>query len=66
MTESELLLDTMKYQIFGHPRLLMRGLGGANVEIGLEMSIDLSYALLVGGQSSVDMIPARNFASKLP
>jgi transposase len=26
---------TMKYRIFGHPRLLMRGLCGAKVEIGL-------------------------------
>lgn len=26
---------TMKYRIFGHPRLLMRGLSGARVEIGL-------------------------------
>lgn len=26
---------TMKYRIFGHPRLLMRGLSGARVEIGI-------------------------------
>ncbi len=26
---------TIKYRIFGHPRLLMRGLSGAKVEIGL-------------------------------
>jgi hypothetical protein len=26
---------TMKYRIFGHPRLLMRGLSGAKVEIGI-------------------------------
>jgi transposase len=26
---------TMKYRIFGHPRLLMRGLSGAKIEIGL-------------------------------
>lgn len=26
---------TIKYRIFGHPRLLMRGLSGAQVEIGL-------------------------------
>jgi transposase len=26
---------TIKYRIFGHPRLLMRGLSGARVEIGL-------------------------------
>lgn len=26
---------TIKYQIFGHPRLLMRGLSGAKIEIGL-------------------------------
>jgi hypothetical protein len=25
---------TIKYRIFGHPRLLMRGLSGARVEIG--------------------------------
>jgi len=28
-------LPTMKYRIFGHPRLLMRGLSGAKVEFGL-------------------------------
>jgi Transposase DDE domain len=28
---------TIKYRIFGHPRLLMRGLSGARVEIGLAM-----------------------------
>jgi transposase len=26
---------TMKFRIFGHPRLLMRGLSGARIEIGL-------------------------------
>lgn len=26
---------TIKYRIFGHPRLLMHGLSGAHVEIGL-------------------------------
>lgn len=26
---------TIKYRIFGHPRLLMRGLSDASVEIGL-------------------------------
>jgi hypothetical protein len=26
---------TIKYRIFGHPRLLMRGLTGARVEIGI-------------------------------
>ena len=26
---------TIKYRIFGHPRLLMRGLSGAKAEIGL-------------------------------
>ena len=26
---------TIKYRIFGHPRLLMRGLAGARIEIGL-------------------------------
>jgi hypothetical protein len=26
---------TFKYRIFGHPRLLMRGLSGARVEIGI-------------------------------
>jgi len=25
----------MKFRIFGHPRLLMRGLSGARIEIGL-------------------------------
>jgi Transposase DDE domain len=26
---------TIKYRIFGHPRLLMRGLSGAQIEMGL-------------------------------
>jgi Transposase DDE domain len=26
---------TIKYRIFGHPRLLMRGLSGARIEIGI-------------------------------
>lgn len=26
---------TIKYRIFGHPRLLMRGLAGTRIEIGL-------------------------------
>ena len=26
---------TLKYRIFGHPRLLLRGLAGAQIEIGL-------------------------------
>jgi len=26
---------TIKYRIFGHPRLLMRGLSGARVEMGI-------------------------------
>ena len=26
---------TLKYRIFGNPRLLLRGLGGAQTEIGL-------------------------------
>jgi transposase len=26
---------TIKYRIFGHPRLLMRGLSGAKAEIGI-------------------------------
>ena len=26
---------TLKYRIFGHPRFLLRGLGGAQTEIGL-------------------------------
>ena len=28
-------LATIKYRVFGHPRMLMRGLSGARVEIGL-------------------------------
>jgi transposase len=32
---AEHLFATIKYRIFGHPRLLMCGLSGARVEIGL-------------------------------
>ena len=31
---------TIKYRIFGHPRLLMRGLSGARVEIALASMAD--------------------------
>jgi transposase len=31
----DVVLDAIKYRIFGHPRLLMRGLSGARVEISI-------------------------------
>jgi hypothetical protein len=41
---------TMKYRIFGHPRLLMRGLNGARTEIGLAtMAYNLKRMTKVAG-----------------
>jgi transposase len=45
---------TIKYRIFGHPRLLMRGLSGARVEIGLAtMSYNLKRITNVLGAAKV-------------
>jgi len=45
---------TMKYRIFGHPRLLMRGLSGAKVEIGLAtMAYNLKRITNVLGATKV-------------
>jgi hypothetical protein len=35
---------TIKYRIFGHPRLLLRGLSGAKVELGLQQWLTTSSA----------------------
>ena len=45
---------TIKYRIFGHPRLLMRGLSGAQVEIGLAtMAYNLKRITNVLGASKL-------------
>jgi transposase len=45
---------TIKYRIFGHPRLLMRGLSGARVEIGLAtMAYNLKRITNVLGATKV-------------
>ena len=45
---------TIKYRIFGHPRLLMRGLSGARVEIGLAtMAYNLKRITNVRGATKV-------------
>jgi len=45
---------TIKYRIFGHPRLLMRGLAGARVEIGLAtMAYNLKRITNVLGATKV-------------
>jgi transposase len=45
---------TMKYRIFGHPRLLMRGLSGAKIEIGLAtMAYNLKRITNVLGATKV-------------
>jgi transposase len=45
---------TMKYHIFGHPRLLMRGLSGAKIEIGLAtMAYNLKRITNVLGATKV-------------
>ena len=45
---------TIKYRIFGHPRLLMRGLSGAKVEIGLAtMAYNLKRITNVLGAAKV-------------
>ncbi len=45
---------TMKYRIFGHPRLLMRELNGARIEIGLAtMAYNLKRMAKVAGVSAL-------------
>ncbi len=45
---------TIKYRIFGHPRLLMRGLSGARVEIGLaSMAYNIKRMTNVLGAASL-------------
>ncbi|HEX4757884.1 MAG TPA: transposase [Terracidiphilus sp.] len=45
---------TIKYRIFGHPRLLMRGLSGAKIEIGIAtMAYNLKRILNVLGAAKV-------------
>jgi transposase len=45
---------TIKYQIFGHPRLLMRGLCGAKIEIGLAtMAYNLKRMINVLGAAKL-------------
>jgi transposase len=45
---------TIKYRIFGHPRLLMRGLSGAQVEMGLAtMAYNLKRVTNILGAAKV-------------
>jgi transposase len=45
---------TMKYRIFGHPRLLLRGLKGARIEIGLAtMAYNLKRMVQVAGTTTL-------------
>lgn len=45
---------TIKYRIFGHPRLVMRGLSGARIEIGLAtMAYNLKRITNVLGATKV-------------
>ena len=44
----------MKYRIFGHPRLLLRGLNGARIEIGLAtMAYNLKRMVQVAGATTL-------------
>jgi transposase len=52
---------TLKYRIFGHPRFLLRGLGGAQTEISLgTMAYNLKWMIKVLGASRLvhQIIPA--------
>jgi transposase len=51
---------TLKYRIFGHPRLLLRGLNGARTEIGLAvMAYNLKRMInLLGGSSLIRKLPS--------
>ena len=45
---------TIKYRIFGHPRLLMRGLSGARIEIGIAtMAYNLKRIMKVLGPAEL-------------
>jgi transposase len=50
---------TLKYRIFGHPRLLLRGIKGAQIEIALAvMAYNLKRMLnLLGGSSLIQQLP---------
>ena len=49
---------TLKYRIFGHPRLLLRGLAGARIEIGLgTMAYNLKRMInLLGGRKMAEAL----------
>lgn len=51
---------TLKYRIFGHPRLLLRGLNGARTEIGLAiMAYNLKRMInLLGGSNLIRQLPS--------
>jgi transposase len=51
---------TLKYRIFGHPRLLLRGLAGARIEIGLAtMAYNLKRIInVLGGQKVATALAA--------
>jgi transposase len=51
---------TLKYRIFGHPRLLLRGLNGARTEIGLAvMAYNLKRMInLLGGSNLIHQLPS--------
>jgi transposase len=51
---------TLKYHIFGHPRLLLRGLAGARTEIGLAvMAYNLKRIVnLLGGADLLKLLPS--------
>jgi hypothetical protein len=49
---------TIKYRIFGHPRLLMRGLSGARTEIGIAtMAYNLKRITNLLGAAKTDRSP---------
>jgi transposase len=49
---------TLKYRIFGHPRLLLRGLRGARIEVGLAiMAYNLKRMInVLGGRKMFDLM----------
>jgi hypothetical protein len=57
---------TIKYRIFGHPRLLMRGLSGARVEIGqATMAYNIKRMLNVLGVTKLPKQPVSEWGTAI-
>jgi hypothetical protein len=51
---------TIKYRIFGHPRLLMRGLSGVQAEIGIQVC-HYSHGQALGAIKTLEVLRANTY-----